>query len=42
MVVGQEQRTLSVSGGRPVGTRHLPAFPDRALVLADLDYWDSV
>jgi hypothetical protein len=26
MVVGDEQRTLSVSGGHPVGTRHLPAL----------------
>src|ERR671919_2856955 len=26
-VAGDEQRTLSVSGGRRAGTRHLPAFP---------------
>ena len=28
MVVGDEQRTLSVSGGRSAGTRHLPAVGD--------------
>jgi hypothetical protein len=26
MVAGDEQQTRSVSGGRPTGTRHLPAF----------------
>jgi hypothetical protein len=26
MVAGDEQQTLSVSGGRPTGTRHLPAL----------------
>jgi hypothetical protein len=28
MVAGDEQQTLSVSSGRPTGTRHLPAVGD--------------
>jgi hypothetical protein len=28
VVAGDEQQTLSVSGGRPTGTRHLPAVGD--------------
>ena len=30
MVAGDEQQTLSVSGGRPTRTRHLPAVWDSA------------
>jgi 2,3-bisphosphoglycerate-dependent phosphoglycerate mutase len=36
MVVGEEQRTLSVSGGRPVGTCHLPAVGDAARAIGAL------